>query len=90
MSQKNPMPLPEQDQVTVNIEMMVSRDKINFLFGLSSNQLGAVVFEHVRSKVGMGSVRRFRYEMQSPLDFLRAVAHRFAGGPVLARLSAPY
>lgn len=35
VSQKNPLPLPERDQVTVNIEMMVSRDKINFLFGLS-------------------------------------------------------
>ena len=53
MSQKNPLPLPERDQVTVNIEMLVSRDKINFLFGLSSNQLGSIVYQNVRSKIGM-------------------------------------
>jgi hypothetical protein len=51
VAQKNPLPLPERDQVTVNIEMLVSRDKINFLFGLSSNQLGSIVYNALRSKI---------------------------------------
>eukprot|EP00124_Ichthyophonus_hoferi_P002376 Ihof_evm5s159 gene=Ihof_evmTU5s159 len=63
--QKNPLPLPEEDQVTVGVEMLVSRDKIKSLFNLSSNQLGVSVFQHIRSKVVKSEIIGGSAESQS-------------------------
>ncbi|KNC84851.1 hypothetical protein SARC_02933 [Sphaeroforma arctica JP610] len=51
VQQVNPLPLPDPDQITVNIEMQVSRDKIAFLFGLSSNQLGRILHDYLRGQI---------------------------------------
>eukprot|EP01134_Creolimax_fragrantissima_P007686 CFRG7686T1 len=51
VQQRNPLPLPDPDQITVNIEMQVSRDKLAFLFGLSSNQVGRILHEYLRGRI---------------------------------------
>lgn len=74
MAQKNPAPLPERDQVTVNVEMSISRDKISFLFGLNSNQLGSVIYERVRSQLGT-SFEREKSAVLHLVPTTRASAH---------------